>query len=101
MRIDAKKRGSSGKRARPKIEKRQGGKEARGKEALSRRGIVGKDVEERIGGYLGVPRDASQPRTSFEWHQITLKRGPCRGGGEGGQRKKNEALENMGQGGGA
>jgi hypothetical protein len=33
----------------PKIEKRQGGKEARGKEPLLRHGIVGKDVAERIG----------------------------------------------------
>ncbi len=52
MRIDAKKRGVSGKKAGQKIEKHQGGKEARGKEPLSRRGIVGKDVEERIGGTL-------------------------------------------------
>ena len=48
MRIDAKKRGGSEKRAESKIEKRQGGKEARRKEPLSRRGIVAKDVEERI-----------------------------------------------------
>jgi hypothetical protein len=83
VRIGAKKRGGSGKRAGPKIEKRQGGKEARGKEPLSRRGIVGKDVEERIGGYLDVPRDASQPRTSFEWDQLTLKKGPNNTGQEG------------------
>jgi hypothetical protein len=86
--IDAKKRGGSGKRAGPKIEKRQGGKEARGKEPLSRRGIVGKDMEERIGGYLDVPRDASQPRTSFEWDQHTLKKGPVKGGWVGGAEKK-------------
>jgi hypothetical protein len=88
VRIDAKKRGGSGKRAGPKIEKRQGGKEARGKEPLSRRGILGKDVEERIRGDLGVLRDASQHRTSFEWHQITLKRGPVQGRWRGGQKKK-------------
>ncbi len=90
MRIDAKKRGDSEKRAGPKIEKRQGGKEARGKEPLSRRGIVRKDVEERIRGYLGVLRDASQPRTSFELHQTTLKRGPVQGrwwGGGAGKKK--------------
>ncbi len=100
MRIDAKKRGGSEKRAGSKIEKRQGGKEARGKEPLSRRGIVTKDVDERIRGYLGVPRDASQPRTSFEWHQVTLKRGPVQGRwGGGGRKNKSEALGNMGQGG--
>ncbi len=37
---------------------------------------MGKDVEERIRGYLGVFRDA---RTSFKWHQIPLKRGPEQG----------------------
>jgi hypothetical protein len=95
--IDAKKRGGSGKRAGPKIEKRQGGKEARGKEPLSRRGIVGKDMEERIGGYLDVPRDASQPRTSFEWDQHTLKKGPVKGGWAGGQKKKSKGPNNTGQ----
>ncbi len=54
------------KKGRLKTEKCQGGKEARGKEPLSRHGTVGKDVGERIEGYLGVRRDASQRRTSIE-----------------------------------
>ena len=45
-------------------------------------------MEERIRGDLGVPRDASQPRTSFEWDQHTLKKGPVKGGWVGGAEKK-------------
>jgi hypothetical protein len=32
-------------------------------------------VEERRGGYLGVPKDASQTRSSIDWDQLTLKKG--------------------------
>ncbi len=49
---------------------------------------MGKDVGERIGGYLAVSRDASQPRNLFEWDQLTLKKGSVQGGGGGGGRKK-------------
>ena len=43
-------------------------------------------VGERIGGYLGVRREGSQPRSSIEWDPLTLKKGSVRG--EGGQEKK-------------
>jgi hypothetical protein len=39
----------------------------------------GKYVGERIGGYLGVPRDGSQRRTSIEWDQVTLNKGSVGG----------------------
>jgi hypothetical protein len=84
----------------PKSQKCQRGKEARGKEArgkepLSRHGTVGKYVGERIGGYLGVPRDGSQRRTSIgEWDQLTLKKGSV-GGGEA--ENKSERTNNTGQ----
>ena len=51
---------------------------------------------ERI-GYLAVPRDASQPRTFFEWDQLTLKKGSVQGGRVGGQEKKSEGPNNTGQ----
>ncbi len=93
MRIDAKKRGGSGKRAGPKIEKRQGGKEAREKEPLSRRGVVEKDVEERIGGYLGVPRDAIAPLVGPNHPKNEARVG----GVGGGQKKKSKGPNNTGQ----
>jgi hypothetical protein len=46
----------------------------------ARHGTVGKYVGERIGGYLGVPRDGSQRRTSIEWDQLTQKMGSVGGG---------------------
>ncbi len=62
---------------------------------------MGKDVGERIGeGYLAVPRDASQPRTSFEWGQLTLKKGSVQGGGGGGGQKKKVRTKQHGTRGG-